>query len=143
MTQQQNPPSDDKKLVDWEQELRDEGYLQEDQHPVVNPPGQDSMSDTLFALLGEDIAAPETLQEVRHLILLAVIAWNASLFDGEQREDFLKSVQISETGDLRAYVNALIDRKLQQFPHNHRFIYDYKIVEEGDKLHISVATESS
>ncbi len=126
-------------LNDWAQQLREEGRL-EDAELVVNPPGHDKLSDNLLELLGDYTKVAETVEEMRKLISIASVAWNATLIPEQGREDFLESLLKDPTDDLNEFIDYLMARKLSLYPGIKRFILDYKVVIRGDGFYVSVVS---
>ena len=109
---------------------------------------QEKMSDVIEDFIEPYRVATTTDDEYRSLIGIAIIAWNAALLSGPQRATFLKeaftaiapAVGHNAQADFVAFLNELIERKMQHFPNNRRYIVNYRITPTPDGLHLSIAS---
>lgn len=87
----------------------------------------------------------------RQLIVLAIVAWNAALVEGQERQDtldrFLDVIVKSESekvrGEFRKFVNELIERKERYFSKDRRHVAGYHLSETKGNYHLSVASLES
>ena len=65
------------------------------------------------------------------LLTLALVAWNAALFSGSKRSDFIESmaqaVPADARQDMRTIIEEMIQRKEAHFASHKRMIVDYQI----------------
>jgi hypothetical protein len=115
---------------------------------VVNPAGQERMSDVLDDFVAPYERSAETKEEYEKLLTLGITAWNAALLPEAERSRMLEDVlgkglpglPKSLQEDLRAFINELIARKLTHFAANRRAIVDFTLQEAHDGYHLSVAS---
>jgi hypothetical protein len=115
---------------------------------VVNPPGQERMSDVLDDFVSPYADSAATKEEFETLLTLAITAWNAALLPEAERSQMLEEVlgkglpgfPKSLRKDLRAFVDELIIRKLTHFAANRRAIVDFTLQETRAGYHLSVAS---
>jgi hypothetical protein len=95
--------------------------------------------------LGENDAARE------NSITLAIVAWNLAVLieSGEKNplehlNEFYRMMKIKKNSEeeeaLTALVLVLIERKHVEYPHIHRFIDDFEIIETKNDFHLNVAS---
>lgn len=85
------------------------------------------------------------------LIALAIVAWNAALVEGQERQDmldrFLDVIVKSESEEVRRefrqFVNELIERKERYFSKDRRYVAGYHLSETKENYHLSVASLES
>jgi hypothetical protein len=140
--QQPSPKTGSRILTDWARKLREEGRLQ-DKKLVINPPSHDKMSDALFKIIGDYKEIADTEEEMRKLVLLAIIAWNATVISEEGQQDLLAKMLEPLPDGLDEVIAELMKRKLMFFPDNYRFILDYNVTDLGDSFHLSVVSTLS
>src|SRR4051812_3308600 len=88
---------------------------------IVSPRGELKMSEVLLAFAEPYLETCPNDDAFKRLLSVAVMAWNAALYSGKQRADFVH--QMVETvppdirADMRAIVEEMILRKETQFAH--------------------------
>jgi hypothetical protein len=99
---------------------------------VFEPSGQVKMSDVLMDFVAPFEDSWQTPDELRKLLTVAVIAWNAAIAPLEKGLDLLHDTAETVPPHLRAdfagLVVELIRRKLQYFADNRRFVLDFKLI---------------
>jgi hypothetical protein len=81
-----------------------------------------------------------------HLIVLAMVAWNATILEGETRQRLMDRVKetILSDGDedwsqeLADLLAQLMQRKERYFADNKRLILDYRVSESRQEYHLAV-----
>ncbi len=81
-----------------------------------------------------------------HLIVLAMVAWNATILEGEARQRLIDGVKetILSEGDedgrqeLDNVLTQLMQRKERYFADNKRLILDYRVSESKHEYHLAV-----
>ena len=98
---------------------------------VVNPRGQAKMSDVLTELVRPDWNTCANEEDMRKLLTLGLVAWNAALFQGAKRaaylDDFAKTFPAESRSDFYFVIEPLIRRKEELFPQNKRPMLSYDL----------------
>jgi hypothetical protein len=97
----------------------------------------EKMSEVLERFVEPYLEQADTLAAHRKLIGAAVIAWNAALLQGAEREQFLENafktilpaVDKQVQADFQAIVKEMIERKERHFADNRRRIVNYRVTE--------------
>jgi hemerythrin len=119
---------------------------------VAAPKGQAKMSEVL-----EDFVEPyideidDTLEAHRKLFSVAALAWNAALLPEEKRQEMvndlvekgLKGVSARDKRVFWGIVDELIQRKLEHFADNNRFVVDFELIKAGTGYHLTVISTMS
>src|SRR5689334_22891293 len=99
---------------------------------LVELPGSFKMSDGLKELVApywETCQTPEALDE---MLTMGMVAWNAALLTGNEREqmiqDMLKVLPADTHADARRILTSLIRRKEQLFPTVTRMMVSYELI---------------
>lgn len=116
---------------------------------VLNPQGAESMSGAIQEITNPFLIPDMTQDAYERLIALGVTAWNVVLVSDDRRRVLLQKMaeQIEQDADEEAreifeeFIELLIARRLQLFPHNKRWIIDYVVTDLGDTFHLSVISE--
>ena len=119
-----------------------------DQELVIAPSGQVKMSAVLTDFVEPYVQYAETEEELRKLLTLAVMAWNASFLPEDKQQDMIESVLdagIPEGEDelkagLKQIMNTMIARKKAHFSEYTRDIIDFEVQDLGEDYHITVAS---
>lgn len=111
---------------------------------VFNPPGQEKMSEILEEFVEPYLQYTENVQQVKKLMLIASVAWNAALMEGDKREDFLQGMLESLPPDGRddslALIDGMIKHKLKYFAAYRRLVVSVQVFDTGDGFHVAVAS---
>ena len=115
---------------------------------VHNMPGQIKMSEVMQEFIApyRDLARDES--EVRHLLMLALVAWNASMIpermqNSEPVRRLIEGIAAVPGGPFAAaaeVVAALTQRKLDHFAAIHRKILSFDFVDRGDDFNLSIVS---
>jgi len=106
------------------------------------------MSEVLEAFVEPYLDVADTEDAYRKLLMLAVVAWNASfLTEEEQREmvdDITSKVMSAATRedkkDFRELVSTLVERKRAHFSAYTRKIISFELTDTGRDYHLSVVS---
>ncbi len=89
----------------------------------------------------------DTFTAFHNLVILGIIAWNASLLPGPDRtrfvEQLLNTLPIPKKirdKEVRRMVNTMIRRKETLFPQHRYWIVDFEVYETEDEYRLSVAS---
>ena len=85
-----------------------------------------------------------TEDEMKKLLLVATVAWNAAMMEDEKRREFLRQVLNSTPEDVRDEVSKvlkeMIKRKQEEFGECVRNILDIKLTMTRNGPHLSVVS---
>lgn len=110
--------------------------------------GEVKMSEVLIDFIQPYLKFADTKESYRKLVILGIMAWNASLLPKEEGQDMVDSILSSgiptddfelKTG-LEEIVNALLVRKKAYFSEYRRVIINYDLTDTGEDYHLSVAS---
>jgi hypothetical protein len=114
--------------------------LPDDVKVIPTPTGEARMSEVISEFIEPFEWAD--LEDLKKLVSIAIIAWNLAISPADRREELLREIALSIPPDLqqvmREHFEALIQRKLQYFADNTRFILDYQVTMTEDGPHVSV-----
>ncbi|BAQ64551.1 hypothetical protein [Geminocystis sp. NIES-3709] len=107
------------------------------------------MSKTLENFMSPYLHLTTDLSSKKKLFTIGVVAWNASLYSEEEREDITNILFSKEViGDdstiqeeLKEIVQELIDRKLTYFKDDQRLIIDFDLQKLGNSHQLSVTSQ--
>jgi hypothetical protein len=109
---------------------------------VVDPPGAAKMSEALIALIKPEWDHCRDEEDMKKLLSLGAIAWNAALVpEAEQAaflQEFAEKVPCEIRQDFVHLVEPLIQRKNELFPHNQRPIIDFELSFPAGKPYVTV-----
>ena len=113
---------------------------------IVFKSSGEKMSKVLLEFIEPYKQRATTPEAYRKLIALAVVAWDAALLEGTEKQNLI--TQSTETilgtageewrKDLQHILTMLIERKERYFADNKRYIMDYHVSETKDNYHLSV-----
>ena len=115
---------------------------------IIEPEGHEKMSDVLNEFIEPYLETVNNISDYKSLVMMSIIAWNASLLPIDKLEVALESMT-SELfanapaeikNDMRSIINKLITRKNQYFSSIKRFIFDYTARDTGRGYHLSVVS---
>lgn len=108
----------------------------------INAPGLDKMSVVLGEFIAPFVDATENLEQYEKLVTVASTAWNAALLEEDKRKDFLADIASTFPARDRkfavSFINTLIQRKLDYFPHVNSYIVETRVADLGDSYHLAV-----
>jgi hypothetical protein len=108
----------------------------------VSPTGETKMSEVLMEFVEPYDDQWTTEEQLKKLLILAVIAWNAAIYSGSEREQFIqdmvKAVPPELRPEMRAIVEEMIQRKLSYFAGNRRMIVDCQVTMTPTGPHVVV-----
>lgn len=111
---------------------------------VLQPSGETKMSEVLLDFIEPYSEQWETEEELDMLLSLGLLAWNAALFSGRKRRQFIKSLQQVVPPDVRRdmslIIKEMIQRKDEHFAANRRMIVDFQLTMTSEGPHLSVAS---
>jgi hypothetical protein len=115
---------------------------------VVEPAGQEKMSDVLEDFIEPYMGSVEDEDAHRKLLSLGVLAWNAALLPEDRRkamiDDFVSKGFPPGSADLatklRSLVDSMVERKLAHFASNRRAIISFELKDTGRDFHLTVAS---
>ena len=123
--------------------LEEKGILQGRQL-ILNPSGQVKMSEVLENFVEPYWEYASTEDEMKKLLLVATVAWNAAMMEDEKRREFLRQVLNSTPEDVRDEVSKvlkeMIKRKQEEFGECVRNILDIKLTMTRNGPHLSVVS---
>jgi len=100
------------------------------------------MSEVLVEFLEPYSEHWKTEEELRKLLTLALVAWNAALFSGSKRSDFIQRMAQSfppeSRQDFHSIIQEMIKRKEAHFASNKRTILDYQVTMTPSGPHLVV-----
>ena len=113
-------------------------------------PQEEKISNALNVLLRSEVPEGAPLAAYKSVLGFIAMAWNISLLPGHQRsaviQEFIASLPGLDDAMQReaiGYVEMLIARKEELFPHDQRTIVSYDVRFQGKNLHISAAALSA
>jgi len=122
--------------------------LLEGKEILIREDSGEKMSEVLFKFIEPYMEFASSRNNLEKLLIVAVIAWNASLIPKEEREAILDE-EINSTlsfmdedlvKDFKAILYELIQRKEILFSENRSFIFDYELTGGKGKYYLSVAS---
>lgn len=113
--------------------------------------GLAKMSEIILEFADDMIELGENHVARENSIMLAIIAWNLAVLieagevdPSEHLNKFYRMMKIKKNSEeeeaLTALILLLIERKHAEYPHIHRFIEDFEIVETKNDFHLNVAS---
>ena len=121
--------------------LRPPGFLG-DNVVIATPPGERKMSEVLLEFIEPYSGQWTTQEQLEKLLAVALVAWNAALFSGSERDKFLQEMVQTMPPDVRPAMRAIVDemmqRKLAHFASNRRVIISYEVTPTPSGPHVSV-----
>jgi hypothetical protein len=131
-----------KKRLQQRKQRRLRRGLPSDATVLVEPPGAAKMSEVLMEFLEPYAEHWNNEEELHKLLTVALVAWNAALYSGKERTEFVEkmvaAVLPEARPELRAIVEEMIQRKEAHFAGIRRMIIDYKITTTPTGPHLAV-----
>jgi hypothetical protein len=115
---------------------------------LVEQEGYEKMSDVLLTFIKPYLNTVKSLKDYKSLIMLGIIAWNASIMPLEKQEEAI-SIQLPKIvskmpnnikNDMMDIINDLMERKQKYFMGIKRLILEYTVEEKGEDFHLSVVS---
>lgn len=117
--------------------------------PFIEPPDGIKMSKVLEAFVEPYVDLTKSLDELRSLFMIAILAWNIALLPEDQQqaavEDLVRKAITAEgeeteesQEDLKGMLYELIARKEMLFAEYRRLILNFELVETRDQYHLTV-----
>jgi hypothetical protein len=133
-----------KKLFDrFKTKLDQEGLLK-DKRIIINPPGEEKMSDLLMRFIEPYTEVATTDEAFGKLIAIAVVAWNAAILPPKERKEMIDNIIDSAIPmakeDAKAIIEQMIKRKEKHFGENRRMILNYQLTETREGRHLAVVS---
>jgi hypothetical protein len=115
---------------------------------IVPPPrGDKKMSQVLIEFIEPYAEHADTDESFNKLLTIGIVAWNASLLPGKDREDLIdKTITVLQPElrqDMKAILEGMMQRKVAQFGHIRRMIIDYEMEKSARGWHVVVASTLS
>ncbi|MDR3634043.1 MAG: hypothetical protein P4L84_09575 [Isosphaeraceae bacterium] len=112
------------------------------------PPGMEKMSEALEAFIEPYVGMVTSDDDLRKLVSVAVIGWNAALLGPDRYQAVVEShlatlvpdVAEHERDLLRGFIESLIERKNTLFADNRRFIASFELANQGGRPILSVSS---
>jgi hypothetical protein len=139
-----------KKKQDRKKRLRKRQRGHPGKHPLLgqdveiirNPPGEAKMSEVLLEFLDPYSHTWKNEEQFEKLLGAGIIAWNAALYSGSKRTEFLNEMMVAFPPEVREGMRdilaGMIQRKETYFAANRRMIVDYRVTMTPDGPHLSV-----
>ena len=100
------------------------------------------MSAALIDFMEIDSQVWPDEEQLRKVILLGMVAWNAAIASGASREDLIQSTTATLPPEVRAearvHLKTLIQRKESLFPDNKRLMLDYRLTMQPSGPYIQI-----
>lgn len=102
------------------------------------------ISEALYDVIAPWLNEEETLDELKVLVSIGSLAWNASFNEGATARDKARPVlktlkaDVSTKLTVRQMMLAMIERKLRLYPDDRRVIVEHELIDTGSGFHISV-----
>ena len=110
----------------------------------LGPGAPEKMSEVLMEFLEPHVEKCKTAEEIRKLVLLGIVAWNAAVAPPAEGERLIRDTMGTMPPDVRkdylSVIADLMERKLAFFADNTRLIVDYELTMGPDGPHLSVAS---
>jgi len=115
---------------------------------VEAPVDQEKMSAVILRFVEPYRESAPSIQAFEQLIVLAMVAWNASLLEGDARQELLNVFRgalpsDSDQGwqpDIEQLLAKLMRRKERHFADDRRLIIDYSVSESEDKYDLAMVS---
>lgn len=109
---------------------------------IPSPPGQGKMSEVLLEFIAPYAREWNTEEELKKLLSVAVLGWNAALQTETKREEFLQEMTRAVPPEARPSLRTLLDemtrRKIALFASNKRIILGFEVTPTPSGPHVSV-----
>jgi hypothetical protein len=113
---------------------------------LYQPEGYEKLSTVVWEFIEPHRKYANTYESLKKLIVLAILAWNASMLPDDEAKDFVDKVvdsqplSKSDHDMMISVVNDLIKRKKKYFSQYTRDILDYELIETEDEFRLSIVS---
>ena len=113
---------------------------------LYEPEGYEKMSEVVQDFIEPYMEYATTRETMGRLILLAILAWNASMLPDDKAKAIVKGavnsqpLSKSDREMMIRVLEELIQRKKKHFAHYTRQILDYDLTETEDGFHLSIVS---
>lgn len=112
---------------------------------MINPEGELSISDAISNIIAPYRDTAPDYQSFNKLVMVACVAWNASILPAEKREELLADMRKTmpdqqSREDFTEIIKDLMKRKNKLYPNVDRMIMEFKVTDRGNNFHIAVAS---
>lgn len=114
---------------------------------IVEPPAdEEKMSAVILRFVDPYRDLVSSKEAFERLIVLAMVAWNASLLEGDARQELLdvfketlpSDSDLEGQADFEQVLAQLMRRKERYFADLRRFIIDYRVSETRDEYNLAI-----
>ncbi|MCI5122275.1 MAG: hypothetical protein D3908_14025 [Candidatus Electrothrix sp. AUS4] len=116
---------------------------------AVNPKGTVRMSDVIENFAEPLLTDCRSDDDIKKVIQFAVVVWNLTMFPEDEQDkriqEFAETLcppgntdQINET---KIFINSLIKRKKELFPHIQRIVVDYQLSGSGSNFRLGIVSK--
>ena len=111
---------------------------------VMAPAGREKMSEVLAEFIEPWGDSWQTVEQLKNLLGVAVIAWNAALMPVIEREalfrDTMSTIPAQGAILFRTLLDEMIQRKVTHFANNKRFIISFEVTMKAQGPYIRVTS---
>jgi hypothetical protein len=131
--------------------LENQGIITKGQKIIALPEGHKKMSELILEFIEPYMVHTDSDEDVRMLMPLAVMAWNASMLPDDEMEAMLEEavnmiedavpddpLSKSDREELLDLLDDMVEHKRKHFARYTKGIADYEITEREDGFHLSV-----
>jgi hypothetical protein len=146
--QTKRPPKGEKTAIkSLRQQMQRNGLFKEDLMTLQETEGP-KLSAVILEFIEPYKPKPFSDAAFERLVTIGVIAWNAALLEGEERQALIEATvkSIVESAgerwrkDTEEVLATMIQRKLSLFAADRRYIVDFRLADTGSDYHLSVAS---
>jgi hypothetical protein len=116
--------------------------LPENTEVISTPGGQEKMSEVLLEFVEPYLQHGRTEEAVNKLLTVALVAWNAALVTGSQRDKLIQDTLQAVPAEVRPVMKNIIEemmrRKETHFANNRRMIINYQLTMTPSGPHLQV-----
>ena len=108
----------------------------------ATPPGERKVSEVLLEFIEPYAGEWQSPDDLRKLLGMASVAWNATLLSGDERakmiQDIIEAVPPEARAAMMGFVEEMMLRKLTHFADNRRAILNYQVTMTPSGPHVQV-----
>jgi hypothetical protein len=116
------------------------GFAEHNVEVIPTPSDREKISEVLFEFVAPFRVDSSSEEELRVLINLGVIAWNALLMPPKLRESTVRKCMAELPETVQIMFEQMVVRRIELFAHDRRIIVDFKMTRTSNGLHLSVAS---